>query len=162
VEKTFDTINPTTGKLLAQVQEGDKEDIDKAVKAARAAPSWANFDPSKRSQLMYKFSNTIEANINELALIELLDNGKPLDMSKGDISMSIDILRYYAGWCDKIHGKTIPGDGDVFNMTIHEALGVVGCIIPWNFPSLLFIAKIAPALATGNTIVVKPAETTPC
>jgi acyl-CoA reductase-like NAD-dependent aldehyde dehydrogenase len=160
--KTFDTINPSTGKVLAKVQEGDKEDIDNAVKAARAvAPIWANMDPSKRSSLLHKWASLIEENVEELAAIESLDNGKPHEMSKGDISLAVGCIRYYAGWCDKIHGKTIPSDGDFFNMTLHEPHGVVGCIIPWNFPILMMIWKAGPCLATGNTMVVKPAETTP-
>jgi aldehyde dehydrogenase (NAD+) len=160
--KTFDTINPSTGKVLAKVQEGDKEDIDKAVKAARAAaPIWANINPSLRSRILHKWADLIEQNIEELAAIESLDNGKPFNMAKGDITVAIECIRYYAGWCDKIHGKTVPSDGDFFNMTVHEPHGVVGAIIPWNFPILMFAWKAGPALATGNCLVVKPAETTP-
>jgi aldehyde dehydrogenase (NAD+) len=132
------------------------------VKAARAAtPAWANLDASKRSILIHKWATIIEENINELAAVESMDNGKPFEMSKGDIGTAIATIRYYAGWCDKIHGKTMPSDGDFFNMTVHEPHGVVGCIIPWNFPVLMFIWKAGPALATGNTMVIKPAETTP-
>jgi acyl-CoA reductase-like NAD-dependent aldehyde dehydrogenase len=161
--KTFETLNPSTGKHLAHIQEGDKEDIDRAVKAARDAfPKWSTIDANKRATILQKFADLIEQNIDELAYIESLDNGKPYTMAKHvDLMFCIDNLRYFAGWCDKIHGKTIPTPGEFFSYTAHEPIGVIGCIIPWNFPALMFMWKVAPALACGNTMVIKPAETSP-
>ncbi|KAL0478185.1 aldehyde dehydrogenase [Acrasis kona] len=160
--KTFETKNPATGKVIANIQEGDKEDIDRAVKSARAASDgWANTDPSKRAVVIQKFADLMEKHFDQLVALESLDNGKPVSLSKGDITLAISHFRYYAGWCDKVTGKTMASEGDFFNYTAIEPVGVVGAIIPWNFPILMFTWKVAPALATGNAIVVKPAETTP-
>lgn len=160
--KTFETKNPSTGKVCANVQEGDKEDIDAAVKAARAAAdSWANTDPTKRAKIILKFTALIQENYEELVALESLDNGKPINLSRGDIGLAIQNFNYFAGWCDKIGGKTMASEGNFFNFTAVEPVGVVGAIIPWNFPILMFAWKVGPALACGNTIVVKPAETTP-
>ncbi|MAT73197.1 MAG: betaine-aldehyde dehydrogenase [Planctomycetaceae bacterium] len=163
--KTFDTIHPATEEVIAQVAEGDKEDIDAAVDAARAqfdGGEWSRMDARERGRLMYKLADLIEAEADELAAIETLDNGKPIkDAKAADIPLVIQCLRYYAGWADKIQGATIPVDGEVFCYTRREPVGVVGQIIPWNFPALMVAWKWGPALAAGCTIVMKPAEQTP-
>jgi len=161
--KTFATYNPATEEVIAHVAEGDKADVDKAVAAARAAfPSWSAIDASKRGVLLNKVADLLEKNKLEFAALDSLDNGKPaLHALFSDVTGSLNILRYYAGWADKIHGKTIPVDGPYLAYTRHVPVGVVGQIIPWNFPLLMLVAKFAPAIATGNTIVLKPAEQTP-
>jgi aldehyde dehydrogenase (NAD+) len=163
--KTFETINPATGEVICRVAEGDKADIDKAVKAARKAfesGPWPKMPASERGRLLNKLADAIEANIDELASLETLDNGKPLRDSRGaDLPMTVKCYRYYAGWADKIHGKTIPIEGNYFCYTRHEPVGVVGQIIPWNFPLLMQAWKWGPALAAGNCVVLKPAEQTP-
>jgi aldehyde dehydrogenase (NAD+) len=163
--KTFPTINPATGETICQVAEGDKADIDLAVKAARKAfesGPWPKMNASERGRLLNKLADAIEANIDELAALETLDNGKPLrDSRAADLPLTVKAYRYYAGWADKIHGKTIPIDGNYFCYTRLEPVGVVGQIIPWNFPLLMQAWKWGPALAAGNCIVLKPAEQTP-
>ncbi|XP_053392994.1 aldehyde dehydrogenase 1A1-like [Mercenaria mercenaria] len=164
--KTFSTINPANGKTICNVQEGDKADIDKAVKAAKKAlefgSPWQQMDASKKGALLHKFADLVERDRVYLASLETLDNGKPFrDAYTGDLSRTVDTFRYFAGWTDKIQGKTIPIDGTYFCYTRHEPVGVCGQIIPWNFPLALFALKIAPALACGNTVVIKPAEQTP-
>src|SRR5437773_10328858 len=163
--KTFETINPATGEVICQVAEGDKADIDKAVKAARKAfesGPWPKMPASERGRLLNKLADAIEKNIDELAGLETLDNGKPLrDSRAADLPLTVKCYRYYAGWADKIHGKTIPIEGNYFCYTRHEPVGVVGQIIPWNFPLLMQAWKWGPALATGCTVVLKPAEQTP-
>jgi aldehyde dehydrogenase (NAD+) len=163
--KTFATINPTTGEKICGVAEGDKADIDLAVKAARKAfdgGPWSKMSASERGRLINKLADLIETHKEELAKLESLDNGKPYrDAMAADLPLTIKCLRYYAGWADKIHGKTIPIDGPYFCYTRHEPVGVVGQIIPWNFPLLMLAWKWGPALATGCTIVLKPAEQTP-
>jgi aldehyde dehydrogenase (NAD+) len=163
--KTFPTVNPATGETICQVAEGDKADIDLAVKAARKALEegpWAKMTAAERGRLMYKLADLIEANKEELAALESLDNGKPYrDALNADLPLSIKCYRYYAGWADKNHGKTIPVEGNYFCYTRHEPVGVVGQIIPWNFPLLMQAWKWGPALATGCTVVLKPAEQTP-
>ena len=162
--KTFATINPSTGEEICQVAEADAADVDKAVKAARAAfeGPWRKMRASERGRLLYRLADLIEANADELARLETLDNGKPLSIAKAvDVAKTVACYRYFAGWADKVQGKTIPIDGDFFCYTRHEAIGVVGQIIPWNYPMLMQSWKLAPALATGNTIVMKPAEQTP-
>ena len=163
--KTFETINPATEEVIAQVAEGDAADIDLAVKAARKAfdsGPWRKMDARDRGRLMNKLADLIEENIDELAALETLDNGKPICESRsGDLPLVIDCLRYYAGWADKIHGQTIPIRGNYFCYTKREPVGVVGQIIPWNFPMLMVAWKWGPALAAGCTIVMKPAEQTP-
>ncbi len=163
--KTFETINPTTGEVICTVAEGDKDDIDLAVKAARYAfdhGPWGRMNPSERGLLIGKLADAIEANIHELAALESLDNGKPIaDSLNADLPLTISCFRYYAGWADKNHGSTLPIDGNYFAYTRHEAIGVVGQIIPWNFPLLMMAWKWGPALACGNTLVLKPAEQTP-
>src|SRR5499427_2845011 len=164
--KTFPTINPATGETIAQVAEADAADVDKAVAAARAAfdngPWRKKLTASQRGNLMYKLADLIEKNADELAQLEALDNGKPYHVARAaDIPLTVACYRYYAGWADKVQGKTIPVQGRYFCYTKHEPVGVVGQIIPWNFPVLMQAWKLAPALATGNTVVMKPAEQTP-
>src|SRR5271167_2924445 len=163
--KTFATINPSTGEEICQVAEADAADVDKAVAAARAAfeqGPWRKMKASDRGRLLHRLADLIEKNSDELARIESLDNGKPFSVAKAvDVPKTIACYRYFAGWADKIHGKTIPIDGDFLCYTRHEPMGVVGQIIPWNFPMLMQAWKLAPALATGNTVVMKPAEQTP-
>jgi aldehyde dehydrogenase (NAD+) len=163
--KTFDTINPATEQTIASVAEGDAADVDLAVKAARKAfegGDWPKMDARDRGRLMNKLADLIEENIDELAALESLDNGKPIrDAKAADLPLTIDCLRYYAGFADKIHGQTIPIRGNYFCYTRKEPVGVVGQIIPWNFPMLMVAWKWGPALAAGCTIVMKPAEQTP-
>jgi aldehyde dehydrogenase (NAD+) len=163
--KTFPTTNPANGETICQVAEGDKADVDLAVKAARKAfeeGPWAKMNASERGRLLNKLADLIEKNQEELAALETLDNGKPYrDSLTIDLPMTVKCYRYYAGWADKIHGKTIPVEGNYFCYTLHEPVGVVGQIIPWNFPLLMQAWKWGPALAAGCTIVLKPAEQTP-
>ncbi|XP_013387907.1 aldehyde dehydrogenase, mitochondrial-like [Lingula anatina] len=163
--KTFPTINPCTGEKICDVQEGDKADIDKAVKAARDAfaldAPWRTMDASQRGNLMVKLCELMERDKVYLASLETLDNGKPYLDSLGDLQMTIDCIKYYAGYADKIHGKTIPMDGDFFSYTKLHPVGVCGQIIPWNYPLMMVAWKWGPALACGNTIIMKPAEQTP-
>lgn len=163
--KTFDTIHPATEEVIAQVAEGDQEDVDLAVDAAREQfddGEWSQMDARDRGALMHKLADMIEAEADELAALETLDNGKPISDSRtADIPLVIDCLRYYAGWADKIQGDTIPIRGEHFCYTRREPVGVVGQIIPWNFPALMAAWKWGPALAAGCTIVMKPAEQTP-
>lgn len=163
--KTFPTINPATEEEIADVAEGDKADIDLAVQAARKAfehGPWPKMSAAERGWLLYKLADLIEEHQEELAALESLDNGKPYrDALTIDLPLTIKCYRYYAGWADKIHGRTIPVEGNYFCYTRHEPVGVVGQIIPWNFPLLLQAWKWGPALATGCTTVLKPAEQTP-
>merc|ERR1711970_1154715 len=164
--KTFPTINPATGEVICQVQEGDKADVEKAVKAAQTAfklgSEWRTMDASKRGVLLNKLADCIERDRVYLASLESLDNGKPFqDAFNIDLSLTIKCLRYYAGWADKTHGKTIPVDGSFLSYTRHEPVGVCGQIIPWNFPLLMQAWKLGPALATGNVVVMKLAEQSP-
>ena len=163
--KTFSTINPSTGDEICQIAEADTDDVEQAVRAARAAfesGPWRKMRASERGRLLYRLADLIESNADQLAALESLDNGKPFPVAKAvDVVKTVACYRYFAGWADKIHGKTIPIDGDFLCYTRHEPIGVVGQIIPWNFPMLMMAWKLAPALATGNTVVLKPAEQTP-
>src|SRR5271170_2362086 len=164
--KTFPTINPSTGDVITQVAEADAADVDKAVAAARAAfdhgPWRKKLSASARGVLMNKLADLIEVHKEELAELESLDNGKPYQVALGaDLPLTIACYRYYAGWADKNQGKTIPVQGRYFTYTKHEPVGVVGQIIPWNFPLLMQAWKLGPALAAGCTVVMKPAEQTP-
>jgi aldehyde dehydrogenase (NAD+) len=163
--KTFPTINPSTGEEICQVAEADEADVNEAVKAARHAfekGPWRKMSAAERGHLLYKLAELVEKHADELARLEALDNGKPYHVARAaDLGLTIATYRYYAGWADKIHGKTIPVAGNYFSYTRHEPVGVVGQIIPWNFPLLMQSWKLAPALATGNTVVMKPAEQTP-
>ena len=163
--KTFATVNPATEEEICRVAEGDAEDVNLAVEAARNALEngpWGKLDARDRGALMYRLADLIEDNLHELARLETLDNGKPIgESSQADLPLVIDCLRYYAGFADKIHGKTIPVRGNFFCYTRREPVGVVGQIIPWNFPMLMVAWKWGPALAAGCTVVMKPAEQTP-
>ncbi|MCG3129579.1 MAG: NADP/NAD-dependent aldehyde dehydrogenase PuuC [Phycisphaerae bacterium] len=163
--KTFPTVNPATGDVIAQVAEADAEDVNRAVKAARTAfdsGKWAKTTSSKRGYLLNKLADLIEAHKEELAALESLDNGKPYrDAIAADLPLTIACYRYYAGWADKIQGKTIPINGPYFCYTRHEPVGVAAQIIPWNFPLLMQAWKLGPALACGCTTVLKVAEQTP-
>ncbi|XP_056375178.1 aldehyde dehydrogenase X, mitochondrial [Hyla sarda] len=164
--KTFPTVDPSTGRTIAQVAEADKVDVDLAVDAAKQAfklgSPWRCMDASHRGQLLNRLADLIERDRVYLASLETLDNGKPVSMSYNmDVGETIKIYRYFAGFADKLHGKTIPIDGNYFCYTRHEPVGVCGQIIPWNFPLVMQSWKLAPALATGNTVVMKVAEQTP-
>ncbi|HYK17877.1 MAG TPA: aldehyde dehydrogenase family protein [Bryobacteraceae bacterium] len=163
--KTFATINPSTGEEIYQIAEADAADVDKAVQAARTAfesGPWRKMPASERGRLMNRLADLIERHTDELAALESLDNGKPVGVAKAvDVPATVGCYRYFAGWADKIQGKTIPIDGDFFCYTRLEPVGVVGQIIPWNFPMLMQAWKLGPALAAGNTVVMKPAEQTP-
>jgi aldehyde dehydrogenase (NAD+) len=163
--KTFATVNPSTGEEICQIAEADAADVDKAVHAARRAfehGPWRKLPASQRGRMLHRLADLIEKHADELAALESLDNGKPVSIAKAvDVAATVGCFRYFAGWSDKVHGKTIPVDGDFFCYTRHEPVGVVGQIIPWNFPMLMLAWKLAPALATGNTVVMKPAEQTP-
>jgi phenylacetaldehyde dehydrogenase len=167
--KTFPTYNPATGEVLSNVAEGDREDIDRAVKAARAAFAtgpWSKLSPSERGRMMWRLADLIEKHTEEFAQLESLDNGKPLKIARiADLPLAIDHFRYYAGWATKIEGNTIPmglaRQGSYHAYTVREPVGVVGQIIPWNFPLLMAAWKLGPALATGCCVILKPAEQTP-
>src|ERR1700733_5072765 len=164
--KRFATINPATGEAICDIAEADAADVNLAVKAARAAfhskSPWRRMSAAERGKLLNRLADLMEKHADELARLEALDNGKPYAVAKvADIPLSIACIRYYAGWTDKVQGKTIPVAGDYFCYTRHEPVGVVGQIIPWNFPLLMQAWKLAPALATGNTVVMKPTELTP-
>lgn len=163
--RTFQTLHPATEEVIALVAEGDIEDIDLATKAAREAfevGEWSRMDARDRGRIMSRLADLIEAESDELAALETLDNGKPIRDSRNiDLPLTVDCLRYYAGYADKIHGQTIPIRGNYLCYTRKEPVGVVGQIIPWNFPMLMTAWKWGPALAAGCTIVMKPAEQTP-
>ncbi|CAI5728866.1 unnamed protein product [Hyaloperonospora brassicae] len=162
--KTFETFNPATEAKIADVADAGTADIDAAVEAARAAfeGPWRTMSAAERGHFLHKLADLIEANIDELAAFEALDNGKPCAEAKGaDLGLAIKTYRYYAGWSDKIHGSVIPIAGPYLCYTKPEPVGVCAQIIPWNFPLLMMAWKLGPALAAGNTIVLKPAEQTP-
>jgi aldehyde dehydrogenase (NAD+) len=160
---TFDVYDPSTGKVCAKVAEGAAADVDLAVKAAREAfKKFRTTDGPYRRNLMLKLADLIEKNANELASIESLDNGKPFAQALGmDVQFTVNCFRYYAGWADKVAGTVTPVCGSHFAFTKREPVGVCGQIIPWNFPLLMAAWKLGPALALGNTVVLKPAEQTP-
>jgi acyl-CoA reductase-like NAD-dependent aldehyde dehydrogenase len=163
--KTFETVNPANGEVVARVAEGDGEDIDRAVKAARRAfddGAWTSWPPVERQRLLLKVADLIEQHADELAQLETLDNGKSIGESRNvDVPAAAETFRYYAGWVNKIYGETIPSDPAFFNFTLREPIGVCGQIIPWNFPLLMAAWKLGPGIACGNTMVLKPAEQTP-
>ena len=169
--KTFDTPDPATGRTLARVAEGDAEDVDRAVNAARRAfddGPWGRMTPSERGRIIWRIGDLILEHADELAQLESLDNGKPFAVAlAADIPLAADLFHYMAGWATKIEGNTInisvpymPG-ANFHSYTLREPVGVVGQIIPWNFPLLMAAWKLGPALTTGNTVVLKPAEQTP-
>lgn len=163
--KTFPTLDPRTGEVIAHVAEGDVEDVNRAVSAARKAfdeGPWPRMTAYERSRIIWRFADLLEKHTDEIAALETWDNGKPYEQAaKIEIPMTVRIFRYYAGWADKIHGLTVPADGPYHVQTLHEPIGVAGQIIPWNFPMLMFSWKVGPALACGNTVVIKTAEQTP-
>jgi phenylacetaldehyde dehydrogenase len=169
--KTFPTYDPSTGEVLAQVAEGDRADIDLAVKAARKAfddGPWRNMTPSERGRLIWKLGDLLDQHVEEFAYLESLDNGKPLTVARAaDVPLAAELFRYMAGWATKLEGNTIPlsvpytPGAKYLSYTLREPVGVVGQIIPWNFPLLMAAWKLGPALATGCTVVLKPAEQTP-
>jgi acyl-CoA reductase-like NAD-dependent aldehyde dehydrogenase len=162
--KTFKSPNPATGETFAEVAEADKADVDKAVAAARKAldGKWSKMSARDRGRLLYRLSQLIEQHAGELAELETSDNGKPIKESTYiDLPGVVENFEYFAGWSTKIEGETIPVPGQMFNYTLREPVGVCGQIIPWNFPLLMAAWKLAPALACGNTVVLKPAEQTP-
>ncbi len=161
---TFATVNPATEEPITRVAEGRAEDIDRAVQAAREAfeGPWARVSAADRGRMLWKMADLIESRLAEIAEVETLDSGKTIaESSRVDVPMAADCFRYFAGWATKIEGETVPVRAPCFGYTLREPLGVVGQIIPWNFPILLAAWKVAPALAAGNTIVLKPAEQTP-
>ncbi len=169
--ETFSTYNPATGEVICEVAAGDKPEIDRAVRAARAAfesGPWHTMTPSERGKIIWKLADLLEKNLEEFARLESLDNGKPLAVARvADVPLAVDLLRYMAGWATKINGHTLPisvpyaPGSRFFAYTLREPIGVVGQIIPWNFPLLMAAWKLGPALATGCTVVLKPAEQTP-
>ena len=163
--KTFDVINPADETVLAQVQRGGNEDIDVAVKAAREAfehGPWSKMDPVDRAGCLFKFADLARKNLDELAKVEAVNNGKPYEIAKAaDLAMFHSVIRYYAGWADKIAGQTLAMNGPFNLSTRKEPVGVVGQIIPWNFPLAMASWKLGPALAAGCTVVMKTAEQTP-
>ncbi|PYH48330.1 aldehyde dehydrogenase family protein [Aspergillus saccharolyticus JOP 1030-1] len=161
--KTFETINPSTEKPIVSVHEATEKDVDLAVAAARKAfeGSWGHVHPHQRGRYLVKLADLFERDLDILTAIEALDNGKSVSMARGDVTAAAKCLRYYGGWADKVHGQTIDTNNETFAYTRHEPIGVCGQIIPWNFPLLMWSWKIGPALATGNTVVLKSAEQTP-
>ncbi|KAG8641750.1 hypothetical protein MANES_12G030100v8 [Manihot esculenta] len=163
--KTFPTYDPRTGEVIAHVAEGDVEDVNRAVSAARKAfddGPWPKMTAYERARILLRFADLIEKHNDEIATLETWDNGKPYEQaSKIEVPMVARLFRYYAGWADKIHGLVVPADGQHHVQTLHEPIGVAGQIIPWNFPLLMFAWKVGPALACGNTVVIKTAEQTP-
>jgi acyl-CoA reductase-like NAD-dependent aldehyde dehydrogenase len=162
--KTFETINPANEEVLGIAAEGDKADVDEAVKAARAAferGKSPSMGPHQRARYLFKIAELIESHADELAELITLDNGKPLAESTIEVGRTAETFRYYAGWATKFYGETNPSDPEFFNYTLREPIGVCGQIIPWNGPLVTISWKIAPALAFGNTLVLKPAEQTP-
>jgi len=166
---TLMSVNPATGRPLATFARGAAADVDLAVTAARAAladPAWRDLTPLQRGDLLYRLAQLVDEHVEELATIESLDNGKPVAIARAvDCGTTSKLFRYFAGWPSKFEGSTIPVSPRnalrILNYTVHEPIGVVGAIVPWNFPMSMASWKLAPALATGNTVVLKPAEETP-
>jgi aldehyde dehydrogenase (NAD+) len=161
---SFDTYNPATGEVIAKVAAAGPGDVERAVKAARRALEtgpWSTMDAADRGRLMFRLADLIETNSRDLAALESHNCGKTIRDSLGDMQGVVGTLRYYAGWADKIEGRTVPVRGNFLSYTLRQPVGVVGQIIPWNFPLLMLAWKWGPALACGNTILLKPAEQTP-
>jgi acyl-CoA reductase-like NAD-dependent aldehyde dehydrogenase len=161
---TFEVIDPSTAKPIAEVPRADSADVDSAVAAAREAfddRRWSGLRPGKRSEVLFKIGELIKRNVSELAQLESLDSGKPIKLASGEIWAAGEAFRYYSGWPTKVLGETNPTDDSTFVYTLREPVGVCGGIIPWNFPLIMAAWKVAPALAFGNTVVLKPAEQTP-
>ncbi|MFQ5718029.1 MAG: aldehyde dehydrogenase family protein [Acidobacteriota bacterium] len=162
---TFDTINPATEEAIVSVASAETDDVDAAVQAAREAfdaGPWPRLAARERGRILHRLAETMRECADAFALCETADNGKPIFESRHiDIPTAADVLEYYGGWADKIHGETIPVSGDILNYTLREPIGVVAAIVPWNFPLLLATWKIGPALVAGNTMIIKPASVTP-
>jgi hypothetical protein len=159
--KTFETINPANEEVLGLVAEGDQADVDDAVRAARKAfeeGKWPNMGPHQRARYLFSIADLIETHGEELAELITLDNGKPIAESRVEVDRTADTFRYYGGWTTKFYGETNPSASGFFNYTLREPIGVCGQIIPWNGPLSTISWKVAPALAFGNTLVLKPAE----
>jgi len=162
--ETFATMDPARDEELAQVPLAGQEDVDRAVAAARDAfedGRWSNLEPRKRAGVLYKIADALQEKAAAFAQVETLDQGKPVNFAIGEMIHSAFVFRYYAGWCDKIYGETNPTGTDTFVYTLRDPVGVCAQIIPWNFPLVMASWKVAPALAFGNTSVLKPAEETP-
>jgi phenylacetaldehyde dehydrogenase len=165
--KTFPTYDPSTGKPMAQIAEGDKADVDLAVRSSRKAfdkGPWRKMSASERGRLIWKLGDLLEKNLEEFAQLESIDNGKPVAVARvADVPLAVDLFRYMAGWATKIEGNTLPisAAGKYLAYTLREPVGVVAQIIPWNFPLLMAAWKLGPALASGCTVILKPAEQTP-
>ena len=166
--RTFETLDPATGTVLTTVAQADAVDVDRAVAAARAAfepgSPWRRTTPRQRARLLWRTAELIDAHAEELAQLETLDNGKPLASAAGDVAVAAELFRYFAGWATKIEGTTIPmstEDRTYLAYTVREPVGVVGAIVPWNFPLTMACFKVVPSLTAGNTVVLKPAEQTP-
>ena len=161
---TMPVVNPATEEIIADVAAAEPADVDAAVAAARAALTgpWGKMSARERGRLVWKLGERVMEQVDEVARLETLHNGKPITESRHvEIPMAAECLQYFAGWADKIHGETIPVKGQRFVYTLREPLGVVAAIVPWNFPLLIAVWKVAPALATGNTVILKPASQTP-
>ncbi|HEX3659592.1 MAG TPA: aldehyde dehydrogenase family protein [Pirellulales bacterium] len=162
--QSLETLNPATGEVIAQVSAGGAEDVDKAVKAARRALErgpWSTMDAADRGNLIFRLADLMLENTQELAELESLNSGKTITDAVNDVRGAVNVLRYFGGWADKIEGRTLPARGNFLAYTLRQPVGVVGQIIPWNFPLFILAAKWGPALACGNTVVLKPAEQTP-
>ena len=162
--KTQPVVNPATEEVIAEVASATPEDVDAAVQAARAALEgpWGKMPARERGRLVYKLGEQLMAEADEMARLETLHNGKPITESRHvEIPMAAECLQYFAGWADKVHGETVPVKGGQLVYTLREPVGVVAAIVPWNFPLLIAIWKVAPALAMGNTVILKPASQTP-
>jgi aldehyde dehydrogenase (NAD+) len=162
--KTMDVVNPATEEVIATVASADKSDVDEAVKAARAALNgpWGKMSARERGRLVSKLADRLLEKADEVARLETLHNGKPIFESRQiEVPAAAECFQYFAGWADKIHGETIPVKGNYLTYTLREPVGVVAAIVPWNFPLLLTSWKVAPALACGNTVIIKPASQTP-
>lgn len=162
--KTFETIDPASGDILVEVAEAGTEDVNKAVAIARNIADqgkWSSVKPSERGKILWTIADLIEAHKMELAQLEVLDQGKPLFMAMAEMDIALNSFRYFAGWVDKYYGETVPTEPNFFIYSLREPVGVAAGIIPWNYPLIMAAWKVAPALAFGNTIILKPAEQTP-
>ena len=163
--RTFETLNPATNKVLARIAEAEEADLDTAVTAARAAfdgGPWPKMTAAERGRILWRMADLLMQKADEVARLESLDNGKPIFESRQvDIPLVAEIFQYYAGWATKITGDTLPARAGAFTYTLREPVGVVAAIVPWNFPLLLTSWKVAPALAAGNTVLIKPSSNTP-
>src|SRR2546430_5152310 len=162
--KTIEVVNPATEEVIAEVASADRSDVDAAVAAARAALDgpWGKLSARERGKLVWKIGERLIERADEIARLETLHNGKPIFESRHvEVPAAAECFQYYAGWADKIHGETVPVKGNYLTYTLREPVGVVAAIVPWNFPLLLAAWKVAPALACGNTVIIKPASQTP-